>query len=118
MQHSVRMKFCSLHLRYYFVVDKFFGFFLRLNKLLVESVCLRRLSCLESMSKETVMSQNYVQLHKDLQHFAHLSCGYHFVCMSILESSFQVFSGLYFWFGGFHALFEILTSLSAESIAT
>jgi hypothetical protein len=49
----------------------------------------------------------------DLQH-----CGNHFVCMSILESSFQVFSGLYFWFGGFHALFEILTSLSAESIAT
>lgn len=67
MQHSVRMKFCSWHLRYYFVVDKFFGFFLRLNKLLVESVWLRRLSCLESMSKETVMSQNYIQPHKDVE---------------------------------------------------
>jgi len=110
MQHSVRMKFCSLHLRYYFVVDKFLVFFLRLNKLLVESVCLRRLSCLGSMSKETVMSQNYIQPHKDVEvyrsaTFCPIKLWKPFCLYEYSESSFQVFSGLYFWFGGFHALF-------------
>ncbi len=97
--------------------------FKRLNKLLVESVCLRRLSCLESMSKETVMSQNYIQPHKDVEvyrsaTFCPIKLWKPFCLYEYLESSLQVFSGLYFWFGGFHALFEILTSLSAESIAT
>jgi hypothetical protein len=80
---------------------------------------------MQQLSKGSMGKIDVIKLHSTTQGFEGLEIynilSYEVVetilfVLSIYDIYFQVFIGLYFWFGGFHAFFDILTSNFGKNI--